>query len=205
MGRRGIRRNCGLIYTYDDRREAAFDIHTSWVTPDNFPGYVEQEVQFRFDNGVWNGHSRKRGVECTVEGRTPLERKITMNNHYNGTFLEPWQRALAARLRHRGAGAVRARGGDGRIRRTGRVARWPRCKRLRDRPTMTSRPIGRPWPPCRRWKPFWPGMRPASPIASSKSTTPRGGLVLLRPRQERRAKFVRRRVSDATIPVQGAD
>ncbi len=25
----------------------------SWVTPDNFPGYVEQEVQFRFDNGVW--------------------------------------------------------------------------------------------------------------------------------------------------------
>lgn len=79
-----------LIYEYADRREAAFDIHTSWVTPDNFPGYVEQEVQFRFDNGVWNGHSRKRGVECTVEGRTPLARKITMNNHYNGTFLEPW-------------------------------------------------------------------------------------------------------------------
>ncbi len=79
-----------LIYEYDDRREAAFDIHTSWVMPDNFPGYVEQEVQFRFDNGVWNGHSRKRGVECTVEGRTPLDRKITMNNHYNGTFLEPW-------------------------------------------------------------------------------------------------------------------
>jgi predicted dehydrogenase len=79
-----------LVYEYPDRREAAFDIHTSWVTPDNFPGYVEQEVQFRFDNGVWNGHSRKRGVECTVEGKTPLERKITMNNHYNGTFLEPW-------------------------------------------------------------------------------------------------------------------
>ena len=79
-----------LIYEYDDRRQAAFDIHTSWVTPDNFHGYVEQEVQFRFDNGVWNGHSRKRGVECTVEGRTPLERKITINNHYNGTFLEPW-------------------------------------------------------------------------------------------------------------------
>ena len=79
-----------LIYEYADGRDAAFDIHTSWVTPDNFPGYVEQEVQFRFDNGVWNGHSRKRGVECTIEGRTPLERKITMNNHYNGTFLEPW-------------------------------------------------------------------------------------------------------------------
>ncbi|HQU42229.1 MAG TPA: Gfo/Idh/MocA family oxidoreductase [Pirellulales bacterium] len=79
-----------LVYTYDDGREAAFDIHTSWVTPDNFPGYVEQEVQFRFDNGVWNGHSRKRGVECTIEGQTPLARKITMNNHYNGTFLEPW-------------------------------------------------------------------------------------------------------------------
>ncbi|MFN0019118.1 MAG: Gfo/Idh/MocA family protein [Pirellulaceae bacterium] len=79
-----------LIYEYADKRQAAFDIHTSWVTPDNFPGYVDQEVQFRFDNGVWNCHSRKRGVECTVEGRTPLTRKINMNNHYNGTFLEPW-------------------------------------------------------------------------------------------------------------------
>lgn len=79
-----------LVYAYDDGREAAFDIHTSWVTPDNFPGYVEQEVQFRFDNAVWNAHSRKRGVECTVEDRTPLARKINMNNHYNGTFLEPW-------------------------------------------------------------------------------------------------------------------
>jgi D-galacturonate reductase len=79
-----------MIYEYDDGREAAFDIHTSWVTPDNFPGYVEQEVQFRFDNGVWNGHSRKRGVECTVEGKTPLDDEDSINNHYNGTFLEPW-------------------------------------------------------------------------------------------------------------------
>ncbi|MBX3422427.1 MAG: Gfo/Idh/MocA family oxidoreductase [Pirellulaceae bacterium] len=79
-----------LIYQYSDGRQAAFDIHTSWVTPDNFPGYVEQEVQFRFDNGVWNGHSRKRGVECTIEGRTPLETKITMNNHYNAEVLEPY-------------------------------------------------------------------------------------------------------------------
>lgn len=79
-----------LIYQYDGGRQAAFDIHTSWVTPDNFPGYVEQEVQFRFDNGVWNGHSRKRGVECTVEGRTPTARKVTINNHYNSKFLEPW-------------------------------------------------------------------------------------------------------------------
>ena len=79
-----------LIYQYADGREAAFDIHTSWVTPDNFPGYVEQEVQFRFDNGVWNAHSRKRGVECTIEGSTPFKRKTTMNNHYNGTFAEPW-------------------------------------------------------------------------------------------------------------------
>ncbi|MDX1945266.1 MAG: Gfo/Idh/MocA family oxidoreductase [Pirellulaceae bacterium] len=79
-----------MIYEYADGREAAFDIHTSWVTPDNFPGYVDQEVQFRFDNGVWNAHSRKRGVECTVEGKTPHSRKVNMNNHYNGTFLEPW-------------------------------------------------------------------------------------------------------------------
>jgi D-galacturonate reductase len=79
-----------MVYRYLDGREAAFDIHTSWVTPDNFPGYVEQEVQFRFDNGVWNAHQRKRGVEVTVEGRTPHELKITPNHHYNGTFVEPW-------------------------------------------------------------------------------------------------------------------
>jgi D-galacturonate reductase len=79
-----------LIYVYDDGREAAFDIHTSWVTPDNFPGYVEQEVQFRFDNGVWNAHQRKRGVEVTVEERTPQSMKYTPNHHYNASFLEPW-------------------------------------------------------------------------------------------------------------------
>ena len=79
-----------LVYVHPDGREAAFDIHTSWVTPDNFPGYVEQEVQFRFDNGVWNGHSRKRGVECTVEGATPHTIKNTLNNHYNAVVLEPW-------------------------------------------------------------------------------------------------------------------
>ena len=77
-------------YAYPDGREAAFDIHTSWVTPDNFPGYVEQEVQFRFDNGVWNAHQRKRGVEVTVENRSPGELKYTPNHHYNGEFLEPW-------------------------------------------------------------------------------------------------------------------
>jgi D-galacturonate reductase len=79
-----------MIYEYDDGREAAFDIHTSWVTPDNFPGYVEQEVQFRFDNGLWSGHSRKRGIECTVEDKTPFDMKISMNNHYNAPCLEPW-------------------------------------------------------------------------------------------------------------------
>src|SRR5262249_18318018 len=80
-----------LVYQYPGTwRQAAFDIHTSWVTPDNFPGYVEQEVQFRFDNGVWNAHQRKRGVELTVAGRTPGELKITPNHHYNGTFVEPW-------------------------------------------------------------------------------------------------------------------
>jgi predicted dehydrogenase len=79
-----------VVYAYPDGREAAFDIHTSWVTPDNFPGYVDQEVQFRFDNGVWNAHQRKRGVEVTIEKRTPGELKNTPNHHYNGSFLEPW-------------------------------------------------------------------------------------------------------------------
>ncbi len=79
-----------MVYTHPDQREAAFDIHTSWVTPDNFPGYVEQEVQFRFDNAVWNAHQRKRGVEVAIEGKTPNEIKYTPNYHYNGTFMEPW-------------------------------------------------------------------------------------------------------------------
>jgi D-galacturonate reductase len=79
-----------MTYAYPNGREAAFDIHTSWVTPDDFPGHVEQEVQFRFDNGVWNAHQRKRGVEVTVEGRTPHELKVTPNHHYSTSFLEPW-------------------------------------------------------------------------------------------------------------------
>ncbi|HTU18610.1 MAG TPA: Gfo/Idh/MocA family oxidoreductase [Gemmataceae bacterium] len=79
-----------MVYGYGDGREAAFDIHTSWVTPDNFPGYVEQEVQFRFDNGVWTAHQRKRGVEVTVEGQSPHAMKYTPNHHYNATFVEPW-------------------------------------------------------------------------------------------------------------------
>ena len=66
-----------MVYAYPDGREAAFDIHTSWVTPDNFPGYVEQEVQFRFDNGVWNAHQRKRGVEVTIEGKHAAARSRT--------------------------------------------------------------------------------------------------------------------------------
>ncbi len=79
-----------IAYTHPDGREAAFDIHTNWVNPDNFPGYVEQEVQFRFDNGIWLAHQRKRGVEMAVEGRTPHDLKNTPNHHYNSAFLEPW-------------------------------------------------------------------------------------------------------------------
>ncbi len=82
-----------IVYTHRDSREAAFDIHTSWVMPDDFPGHVEQEVQFRFDNGIWNAHQRKRGVEMTVEGRTPREFKITPNHHYSTSFIEPWDEA----------------------------------------------------------------------------------------------------------------
>ena len=79
-----------IVYTHPDGREAAFDVHTSWVNPDNFPGYVEQEVQFRFDNGVWLAHQRKRGVELAVEGQSPHAVKNTPNHHYNAAFLEPW-------------------------------------------------------------------------------------------------------------------
>ncbi|MEZ6140145.1 MAG: Gfo/Idh/MocA family oxidoreductase [Zavarzinella sp.] len=79
-----------ITYQYPDRREATFDIHTSWVMPDNFPGYVEQEVQFRFDNAHWNAHQRKRGVELAVVGKTPELLKETPNHHYNALLTEPW-------------------------------------------------------------------------------------------------------------------
>jgi len=79
-----------VTYRYPDMREATFDIHTDWVTPDNFSGYVDQEVQFRFDNAIWLAHQRKRGVELAIEGRTPDDMKNTPNHHYNGKFVEPW-------------------------------------------------------------------------------------------------------------------
>jgi predicted dehydrogenase len=79
-----------LVYAYPDGREAAFDIHTSWVMPDNYPGYVEQEVQFRFDNAIWNAHQRKRGVEIAIEEKTPFQLKTTPNHHYNALTAEPW-------------------------------------------------------------------------------------------------------------------
>jgi D-galacturonate reductase len=79
-----------IAYRHEDGRDAAFDVHTSWVMPENFPGYVEQEVQFRFDNGVWNASQRKRGVEVTVEGCATESFKTTPNHHYNAALLEPW-------------------------------------------------------------------------------------------------------------------
>jgi predicted dehydrogenase len=79
-----------IEYVYPDGREACFDIHTNWVNPDNFCGYVEQEAQFRFDNAVWLSHQRKRGVELSVENKTPHEIKETPNHHYNADIVEPW-------------------------------------------------------------------------------------------------------------------
>lgn len=84
-----------IVYRDCNSREATFDIHTSWVMPNNFPGYVEQEVQFRFDNGIWNAHQRKRGVEVTVENLTPDSIKITPNYHYNANLMEPWNEIKA--------------------------------------------------------------------------------------------------------------
>ena len=83
-----------MVYAYPDGREAAFDIHTSWVTPDNFPGYVEQEVQFRFDNGVWNAHQRKRGVE--VDRRGPNARRVQDTRRTTITTARFWSRGANA-------------------------------------------------------------------------------------------------------------
>ena len=156
-----------MIYEYDAGREAAFDIHTSWVTPDNFPGYVEQEVQFRFDNGLWNGHSRKRGVECTVEGKTPFEIKNSINNHYNAPLLEPWGAAVATRLRSGSDRALRPRSGRGRIRRPGirtLPAAEAKCKSLTYNELAADRQVVAA---VQAWKQFWISTRTAIPIAWS--------------------------------------
>ena len=127
---------------HPDGREAAFDIHTSWVTPDNFPGYVEQEVQFRFDNGVWNAHQRKRGVELTVENRTPGELKIHSEPSLQRHVPRAVGRTVAARLRHRDHRAVlptRWRSSSSAARPTERAERLEQMRAL-----DLQRPVRRP-------------------------------------------------------------
>ena len=135
------------------------------MTPDNFPGYVEQEVQFRFDNGVWNGHSRRRGVECTIEGKTPLEMKISINNHYNGSFLEPdgerTQRGYGIEVLERFVREVAYVEFGGPPSPTATAG--GKCAAGT---TTICPPIARSSPPCRPWKRSCTGMRPACPIAS---------------------------------------
>ena len=179
-----------VVYRHPDGREAAFDIHTSWVTPDNFPGYVEQEVQFRFDNGVWNAHQRKRGVEVTVEGRTPGELKNTPNHHYNGTFLEPWGERSQRGYGDRDHRAVLPRGGVRRVRRPAGRARRAARGRCGRWPTTTCRPTGTAWPSCRRWKRSSAG-RGGHPGCVVKVNGPAGGLVLYEPGNAKPPSFTR--------------
>ncbi len=76
-----------IVYEHVDGREASFDIHTNWTMPDNYPGYVEQEVQFFFDTGTWQASQRQRGVQITLSDGSA---KPTPNHHYNADVLEPW-------------------------------------------------------------------------------------------------------------------
>jgi hypothetical protein len=157
-----------MIYAYPDGREAAFDIHTSWVTPDNFPGYVEQEVQFRFDNGVWNAHQRKRGVEVTVEGRTPGELKITPNHHYNGTFVEPWGSAATASRSCAGS-SRRSPSSSSRAPLPCGANAWSGCAVCL---TTTRRPTATPWRWCRPWRRFCRRTPRGGRVAWWRSTAP---------------------------------
>ena len=141
-----------LEYEYDDGREAAFDIHTSWVTPDNFPGYVEQEVQFRFDNGVWNGHSRKRGVELTVEGETPIEPQDDAQQPLQRRVSGTVGRTHPARLRHRSPDAVLRGSQRCRVQRSCRTSEATVSRRFAGLLTTTCQQTNKSWPPCRRSK-----------------------------------------------------
>src|SRR6185437_7047624 len=142
-----------MVYAYADGREAAFDIHTSWVTPDNFPGYVEQEVQFRFDNGVWNAHQRKRGVEVTIEDRTPGEMKYTPITTITRRL---WNRgasgvSAATAWKYSGASSRKFLMSSSADRPANATGVCRRCGRWLT--TMCPR-IGRPWRPCKRLRRF---------------------------------------------------
>jgi predicted dehydrogenase len=169
-----------LEYEYESGREAAFDIHTSWVHPDNFPGYVEQEVQFRFVNGVWNGHSRKRGVELTVEGRTPTELKSTINNHYNGRFAEPWgersQRGYGIEVIERFFQEVAWVEWGGLA--EDRAVRWQRVRDLRYNDLSSDRPCVAAVQGLEAILSAYAGGNPGSVVMLDE---PAGGLVLYRP------------------------
>ncbi len=172
-----------MIYAYDDGREAAFDIHTSWVTPDNYPGYVEQEVQFRFDNGVWNAQQRKRGVEVTVEGRTPSEMKYTPNHHYNAAFIEPWgersQRGYGVEvLRHFFEEVAHVEFGGAQLERDERLQRM---RALAYNDLSTDRPTVAAVQALEAILKHHAGGQPGCVV---RVNDPLGGLVLLRPGQE---------------------
>ncbi len=177
-----------MVYAYPDGREAAFDIHTSWVTPDNFPGYVDQEVQFRFDNGVWNAHQRKRGVEVTVEDRTPGELKNTPNHHYNGKFLEPWndrsQRGygieiIAVFLKRSPSSNSRAGGCPSRA--SGKVRQMSYADLAADRNTVAA---------VQAMEAILHRHAAGQPDASSRSTTPQADWCCMRPaRRRQRCSF----------------
>ena len=38
-----------------------------------FQDTSSRKCSFALTTAVWNGHSRRRGVECTIEGKTPVE------------------------------------------------------------------------------------------------------------------------------------
>ena len=166
-----------VVYTHPDGREAAFDIHTSWVTPDNFPGYVEQEVQFRFDNGVWNAHQRKRGVEVTRRGP-----------HARANSRTPRTTTTTARSSNRGASGRSAataskssRGSSRRWRPSSSAARRPsgRTGSGAARALTYNDLVGRPElrrRSCRRWKRSWPRTPAGDPGCSVEVNGPRAGL-----------------------------
>ena len=84
-----------LVYDYDDGREAAFDIHTIGSCPTISLAMSSRRCNSDSTMACGTAHGRRRGVECTIEGRTPQVRKITPNHHYNAEVLEPWgERAM---------------------------------------------------------------------------------------------------------------
>ena len=79
-----------LIYEYPDGREAAFDIHTSWVNAGEFSGLRRtgspvpvRQWRLEWPRAEARDRADRRGPDADGS-------EVDAESHYNGASLEPW-------------------------------------------------------------------------------------------------------------------